>query len=118
MTAYDSLNYMVGSFKRKYFTGDGNRDIILSEGQNTFCVIYGNALAFTTFAQLDRFCFDFKLQTQYSSSFRQTSSTSVPLQTYVPPQSNVAIVGQDIDLNETYWVLKLALLVVMIVILN
>ena len=100
MTAYDSSNYMVGSFKRKYSTGDGNRDTILSEGPNTFCVIYGNALAFGSFAQLDKYCFNFKLQTQYSSNFRQTSSTSVPLQTYVPPKTDVAIVGEDIDLYE------------------
>lgn len=32
LTAYDSSAYMVGSFKRKFSTGDTNRDDILSAG--------------------------------------------------------------------------------------
>jgi hypothetical protein len=63
LTAYDAASYMVGSFKRKFSTGDVNRDIILSNGPSTYCVIYGNNLVFTTFAQADQFCFNFTLQT-------------------------------------------------------
>lgn len=93
LTAYDSSSYFVGSLKRKYSTGDLNRDIILSSGENTYCVIYGNSAAFTTFTQVDKFCFNFSLTTQYSSIFRQTSSTSVPVQSYVPPSSHVSVVS-------------------------
>lgn len=92
MTAYDASSYMVGSFKRKFSTGDLNRDIILSNGASTYCVTYGNNLAFLTFVQADAFCFNFTLQTQYSSYFRQTSSTSVTVQTYTAPQNQVTVV--------------------------
>jgi hypothetical protein len=51
MTAYDASAYFVGSFKRKYSTGDVNRDVIVTSGDNTYCFIYGNALAFSTFTQ-------------------------------------------------------------------
>jgi hypothetical protein len=80
LTAYESSSYMVGSYKRKYSTGDMNRDVILSNGASLYCVIYGNTLAFSTFGQVDQFCFNFTLQTEYSSYFRQTSSTSVTTQ--------------------------------------
>lgn len=93
LTAYDASSYMVGSFKRKFSTGDINRDIILSDGDSRYCIIYGNSLVFTTFAQADKFCFNFTLATEYTSLFRQTSSTSVPVQTYTPPQSQVAVVS-------------------------
>lgn len=92
LTAYDSSNYFVGSFKRKYSTGDANRDVILSSGASTYCVIYGTSLAFSTFSQSDKFCFNFSLTTEYTSFFRETSSTSVNLQTYVAPQSSVTVV--------------------------
>ncbi len=70
MTAYDSSSYMVGSYKRKYETGDTNRDDILVNGASTYCVIYGNSLAFSSYGYSDRFCFNFTLSTQYSSYFR------------------------------------------------
>lgn len=70
MTAYDPTGYMIGSFKRKLATGDINRDIDVPSGDNTFCVIYGTSLAFSTFSQTEQFCFNFNLVTEYSSNFR------------------------------------------------
>jgi hypothetical protein len=100
LTAYDPSSYFVGSFKRKLQTGDLNRDIILSEGDSTYCVIYGNSLSFVTFAQADKFCFNFTLQTEYTSFFRQTSSTSVNVQTYTAPSSQVTVVtAYEINLS-------------------
>lgn len=93
LTAYDSSNYLVGSYKRKYSTGDSNRDVVLSSGASRYCVIYGTSLAFSTFTQSDKFCFDFTLTTEYTSYFRETSSTSVNLQTYVAPSSSVTVVS-------------------------
>ena len=70
LTAYDSSNYLVGTFKRKYSTGDVNRDMVVSSGASTYCVIYGNSLAYSTFTQSDKFCFNFTLTTEYTSFFR------------------------------------------------
>ena len=64
LTAYDASSYYVGTFKRKFETGDVNRDQIVTEGANTYCFIYGNALAFTTsFTQNQVVCFNFTLTT-------------------------------------------------------
>ena len=51
LTAYDSSAYFVGSFKRKFSTGDIHRDFNVTNNANQYCFIYGNALAFTTFVQ-------------------------------------------------------------------
>lgn len=61
LTAYDSSAYIVGSYKRKFQTGDINRDIIVSSGTNNFCFIYGNSLAFSSFVQAEKNCFSFSL---------------------------------------------------------
>jgi hypothetical protein len=95
MSAYDSSKYLVGSFKRKFSTGDLNRDNILINEANTFCFIYGNSLAFTTFTQTSRMCFNFSLGAPYSFNFRQTSTTAVNVQDYVPPSNNVAVVSSS-----------------------
>lgn len=92
LSAYDSSSYVVGSYKRKFSTGDNNRDIILSDGNNTFCVFYGNDLVFSTFSSAQQYCFNFNLGTVYSSFFRQTSSTSVNVQNYVAPANKVLVV--------------------------
>jgi hypothetical protein len=118
LTAYDSSGYMVGSFKRKMSTGDVNRDIILSAGESTYCVIYGNSLAFSTFSQADKFCFTYTLTTQYSSIFRQTSSTSVPVQSYVAPKSHVSVVSasgiEDFELHQAIGIVYLLIALIFI----
>ena len=92
LTAYDSSAYFVGSFKRKFSTGDTNRDFIVNSNDNQYCFIYGNALAFSTFAQNEQICFNFTLTTEYSSNFRQSSSTSVNTQPYVAPSNTVVVI--------------------------
>lgn len=79
-------------------------------------MVYGNALAFNTFAPADKFCFNFSLLTQYSSIFRQTSSTSVPVQTYVPPKSRVSVVSASgIDTFEFNQALGMVLLLIVLI---
>lgn len=41
--AFDSAAYFVASYKRKFATGDINRDTVITSGNNTFCFIYGNS---------------------------------------------------------------------------
>jgi hypothetical protein len=75
MTAYDPNLYVVASYKRKFSTGDINRDIVVNSGDNIFCLYYGNSLAFTTaFSYSDYTCLGFHLTTQYSTNFRETTS--------------------------------------------
>ena len=92
LTAYDSSSYFVGSMKRKFKTGDVNRDTDIVNDVNTYCVIYGPELAFSTFSQSQTFCFNFTLGTEYLSNFRETSDTAVTVQDYVAPTNNVAVV--------------------------
>jgi len=40
--AYDSTGYFVASYKRKWSTGDVNRDTILQGGESRYCFIYGD----------------------------------------------------------------------------
>ncbi len=70
LTAYDASQYFVGSFKRKYATGDLNRDSVVVNGANIYCFIFGDSLAFSTFTQVQTQCFNFTLTTEYSSNFR------------------------------------------------
>jgi hypothetical protein len=105
LTAYDSSAYFVGSYKRKFYTGDTNRDVVLNNGPNTYCFIYGDALAFTTFKQEEKVCFDFDLVTEYTSNFRESSSTSVNVQTYVTPPNTVLV--QTYTSSERYFSLVL-----------
>ncbi len=49
--SYDPTSYLVASFKRKWSTGDINRDMILTGGQSRYCFIYGNSLTYAGFAQ-------------------------------------------------------------------
>lgn len=104
LTAYNSSAYFVGSFKRKFMTGDVNRDQILADKDNTYCFMYGNALAFTNFTYSQQMCLNITITTQYDSNFRQTSSTSVIAQKYVAPASNVVVVTAA----EAYLLLTLA----------
>lgn len=113
LSAYDASQYYVGSMKRKYATGDTNRDQIVSSNDNTYCFIYGNALAFSTFVQSETQCFNFTLTTQYTSNFRETSSTSVNVQTYQPPSSNVKVV----TVGESYLFLALAIFSLLVLVI-
>lgn len=61
---------MVAQYKRKFSTGDVNRDNVITAGNNTFCFILGDNLAFTTFVQIERVCLNFNLTTSYLSYFR------------------------------------------------
>ena len=47
----DESAYMISLLKRKFQTGDNNRDRNISAGANTFCFILGDAFAFTSFVQ-------------------------------------------------------------------
>lgn len=68
--AYDPSSYLVASYKRKWSTGDLNRDIVLKGGQSRYCFIYGNNLQFSGFAQQEKACIELNLKTNYLSSFR------------------------------------------------
>lgn len=92
LTAYNSASYFVGSFKRKYSTGDVNRDVVVTSNDNQYCFIYGDAPAFNTFVQNEMQCFNFTLTTEYASNFRQTSNTAVTTQPYVAPNNNVVVI--------------------------
>lgn len=74
--AYDSSSYLIASYKRKWSTGDLNRDIILTGGQSRYCFIYGNSLSFLAFTQLEKACLDFSLKTNYLSNFRVATKNS------------------------------------------
>jgi hypothetical protein len=51
--AFDSSSYLIASYKRKFSTGDKNRDEIISNSSaNTFCFYYGNSLAYSSFNQI------------------------------------------------------------------
>lgn len=63
LKAYDPTSYFVASFKRKYSTGDVNRDQNVASGPNTYCFIFGDALAFSSFQQTENQCFSFSLST-------------------------------------------------------
>lgn len=54
--------------------------------------MYGNTLAFTNFAPVSRNCYSFSLDLPYNFNFRQTSTTTVDGQNYVPPPNNVVVV--------------------------
>jgi hypothetical protein len=49
--AFSSTSYFIASYKRKLSTGDVNRDSIITDKANRFCFIYGNGLAYSSFAQ-------------------------------------------------------------------
>ena len=71
--AYDPIGYFAASYKRKWSTGDVNRDSILQGGVSRYCFIWGNDLAFGQFLQSERTCIEFTLKTNYISSFRVAS---------------------------------------------
>lgn len=71
--AYDETGYLVASFKRKFSTGDVNRDTILEGAESRYCFIYGNSLAYNEFVQPEKQCIDFTLKTNYLSNFRVAS---------------------------------------------
>jgi hypothetical protein len=52
----DESRYMIALLKRKFQTGDNNRDRNLTSGANTFCFILGDDFAFTSFVQAERVC--------------------------------------------------------------
>lgn len=70
LSAYNPVKYFVGSLKRKYSTGDLNRDQIVISSDNTYCFVYGDSLDFSMFTQIQTQCFNFTLTTQYVSNFR------------------------------------------------
>lgn len=68
--------YMVALFKRKFNTGDNNRDINLTAGANVYCFYLGSSWAYTNFTYDNRICLPLTLQTSYYSNFRVASSSS------------------------------------------
>jgi len=90
--AYNRNGYLVSLFKRKFKTGDLNRDTNISSGDNTFCFILGNNIAFTTFVQTQRICLDLKLKTSYYSNFRvQGTDNSTGVINFTKPPNNVVV---------------------------
>lgn len=69
-------SYTVALYKRKFRTGDNNRDRNVSNGENNFCFILGNAWAYTNFSYADRICLRLNLATSYYSNFRVSTSSS------------------------------------------
>ncbi len=68
--------YMVSLFKRKFKTGDNNRDINITSGSNVYCFYLGSSWAYTNFTYDNRICLPLSLKTSYYSNFRVSSSTS------------------------------------------
>ena len=57
----DESQYLIALYKRKFETGDNNRDRNLTSGTNTFCFILGDDFAYTSFTQSERVCLSFDL---------------------------------------------------------
>jgi hypothetical protein len=74
--AYDPAAYLVASYKRKWSTGDVNRDSVLTGSTSTYCFILGNGLAFNGFVQPSKACLDFTLKSNYLSNFRVASKNA------------------------------------------
>lgn len=97
--AFDPTAYLVCLFKRKFQTGDINRDTDVVSGNNTFCFILGNNIAYSSFTQTQRVCLNLSLTTSYYSNFRvQNSSNSTGVINYTTPQNNVVVIKANENL--------------------
>jgi hypothetical protein len=91
--AYDPSAYFVCLYKRKFQTGDVNRDIDVSSGNNTFCFILGNNIAYSSFSPSQRICLNLTLTTSYYSNFRiQNTTNSTGVINYTTPANNVVVI--------------------------
>lgn len=91
--AMDS-GYTIALYKRKFRTGDNNRDKNVSAGSNNFCFILGSAWAYTNFTYSDRICLTLNIATSYYSNFRVSSSsgTDQTVINYVQPPNTVVVI--------------------------
>lgn len=65
-----SQSWMLTMFKRKFITGDNNRDIQLNWGANTFCFLLGKERLYRTFEFTERVCLDITVENAVTSRFR------------------------------------------------
>lgn len=86
---------MIGSFCRKYATGDINRDADLSAGNNTFCFVSGESLALnrSTSYHTSLACINFTLAPTTTATFRDpVKNNSNSVINYTTPTNNVQVV--------------------------
>lgn len=62
--------YTVALYKRKFRTGDNNRDKNITAGPNQFCFLLGHTWAYVNFTYADRTCLNLSINTSYYSNFR------------------------------------------------
>jgi hypothetical protein len=84
--------YTVALYKRKFRTGDNNRDLNVTGGVNTFCFILGKTWAYTNFTYDDRICLSLTVNTSYYSNFRVSGSTTDETIDYVEPPNSVVVI--------------------------
>lgn len=101
--------YTIALYKRKFRTGDNNRDKNISSGANNFCFILGNAWAYTNFTYADRICLNLNLATSYYSNFRVSSSsgTDQSVINYVQPPNTVVVVKWEKIVKGLFTILML-----------
>lgn len=87
-----SGGYMVALYKRKFRTGDNNRDLNITAGANNFCFILGRTWAFTNFTYDDRICLSLTVNTSYYSNFRVSESSADEPINYVKPPNSVVVI--------------------------
>lgn len=87
-----SGGYMVALYKRKFKTGDNNRDINITAGDNFYCFILGRTWTFSTFIYEDRVCMNLTLTTSYYSNFRVSSGVVDNTINYVTPPNTVVVI--------------------------
>lgn len=92
MGGVDEAGYMIALYKRKFETGDNNRDRNITAGANEFCFILGDDFAYTTFTQSERVCLTLNLATSYYSNFRVSEEADTGLIEYVDPPNTVIVI--------------------------
>lgn len=86
--------YMVALYKRKFKTGDNNRDINVTNGNNVYCVYLGTSWNYINFTYDNRICLPLVVNTSYYKNFRisdNTNNQSNPIN-YVQPPNTVKVV--------------------------
>ena len=91
----DESAYMIALLKRKFQTGDNNRDRNITAGANTFCFILGDNFVYTSFVQAERVCLQFNLTTSYYSNFRVSAEIDSGIIEYVEPENTVVVVKHE-----------------------
>lgn len=61
---------MVALYKRKFRTGDNNRDKNITAGSNQFCFLLGSSWAYSNYIYNERICLNLTINTSYYSNFR------------------------------------------------